>query len=650
MSRRGPQNSFISKSMFDVLGDDIEHEEEEEEEVEEVPATTVPETVASTETSAAPLSKSARKRLARLASKTAETANSAIEVTKETVASAAESLPVTDSQQNGVSSTSSKTVKDEEASVSAPATLKEEPKVNGVKEALPSIPVSAEVRDEKKETINTTNEKTATSSATETTQKVPSSNKFDPNLPETLPQPSGNVLPSNRKRKQPQDFEPFGPGNTPTPTSPSKIGVKFEDGVAPGEGKEGEKTITTPKKSLNLPVIKKDRNVIERTTWTFIMIGGFIALLCLGHPYMILLVMLCQALVYKEVTALFDLRDHGANKVDVANGEKGDKWSKTLNWYFFVVTNYFLYGESIIYYFKHIVFVDAYFIPFARNHRFISFMLYVVGFVGFVANLQRQYLRQQFALFCWVHISLLLIVVSSHFIVNNILEGLIWFFVPASLVICNDVMAYVCGKLFGRTPLIKLSPKKTVEGFVGAFICTLLFGLAWGTFFMRFPYMICPARDLGTNVLSQITCRPNPVFVWRDFEFTGPARQILSTMLGHAPPSIPYAPFQIHVLVMATFASLVAPFGGFFASGFKRAFNIKDFGHSIPGHGGMTDRMDCQFMMGLFSYVYYSSLIRIQYITVGSIMQTVVTSLSASEQLELLADLKRFLEGQGLKA
>jgi hypothetical protein len=47
--------------------------------------------------------------------------------------------------------------------------------------------------------------------------------------------------------------------------------------------------------------------------------------------------------------------------------------------YFFAVANYFLYGESIIYYFKHIVFVDAYFIPFARNHRFISFMLYTVG-------------------------------------------------------------------------------------------------------------------------------------------------------------------------------------------------------------------------------------------------------------------------------
>lgn len=73
--------------------------------------------------------------------------------------------------------------------------------------------------------------------------------------------------------------------------------------------------------------------------------------------------------------------------------------------------------------------------------------------------------------------TLLVIVVSSHFIVNNILEGLIWFFVPASLVICNDVMAYICGKAFGKTPLIKLSPKKTMEGFVGAFFCTLLFAL-----------------------------------------------------------------------------------------------------------------------------------------------------------------------------
>jgi phosphatidate cytidylyltransferase len=64
-------------------------------------------------------------------------------------------------------------------------------------------------------------------------------------------------------------------------------------------------------------------------------------------------------------------------------------------------------------------------------------------------------------------------------------------------------------------------------------------------------------------------------------------------------------PYQFHLLCMACFASLVAPFGGFFASGFKRAFNIKDFGDSIPGHGGMTDRMDCQYVEPSIMYRTY---------------------------------------------
>lgn len=54
---------------------------------------------------------------------------------------------------------------------------------------------------------------------------------------------------------------------------------------------------------------------------------------------------------------------------------------------------------------------------------------------------------------------------------------MIWFFLPASLVICNDIWAYICGMTFGKTPLIKLSPKKTVEGFVGAFVCTVIFSI-----------------------------------------------------------------------------------------------------------------------------------------------------------------------------
>lgn len=71
------------------------------------------------------------------------------------------------------------------------------------------------------------------------------------------------------------------------------------------------------------------------------------------------------------------------------------------------------------------------------------------------------------------------------------------------------------------------------------------------------------------------------------------------------------APVQLHTIVMACFASLIAPFGGFFASAVKRAFKIKDFGQSIPGHGGLTDRMDCQFLMGLFAHMYYQSFIKV---------------------------------------
>ena len=58
--------------------------------------------------------------------------------------------------------------------------------------------------------------------------------------------------------------------------------------------------------------------------------------------------MVCQTLVYREVTALFSLKPSSPEE---SLNEK-DPWSKTLNWYFFAVTNYFLYGESIIYYFK----------------------------------------------------------------------------------------------------------------------------------------------------------------------------------------------------------------------------------------------------------------------------------------------------------
>lgn len=57
--------------------------------------------------------------------------------------------------------------------------------------------------------------------------------------------------------------------------------------------------------------------------------------------------------------------------------------------------------------------------------------------------------------------------------------------------------------------------------------------------------------------------------------------------------------------------------GGFFASGFKRAFKMKDFGQTIPGHGGVTDRFDCQMIMAMFAYVYYWNYVASTELTVG---------------------------------
>lgn len=56
-------------------------------------------------------------------------------------------------------------------------------------------------------------------------------------------------------------------------------------------------------------------------------------------------------------------------------------------------------------------------------------------------------------------------------------------------------------------------------------------------------------------------------------------------------PSQPLLRIQLHGLALGTFASLVAPFGGFFASGIKRAYKIKvrDARGSI-GHGGCRAR------------------------------------------------------------
>jgi len=128
---------------------------------------------------------------------------------------------------------------------------------------------------------------------------------------------------------------------------------------------------------------KKVVNFKVRTLWTFILLAGFFTILALGHMYVIAMVTIIQIIVYKEVIAL----------ASIPAEEKKIPFFKVINWYprspllngvlmaryFLATTMFFLYGESLIYYFKHIVFVDEYFLYFAIHHRFISSVLYLFG-------------------------------------------------------------------------------------------------------------------------------------------------------------------------------------------------------------------------------------------------------------------------------
>lgn len=99
------------------------------------------------------------------------------------------------------------------------------------------------------------------------------------------------------------------------------------------------------------------------------MMAFFFTSLLAGHIYMIMIVTAIQIISFKEVTAISN----------VPSRARSLRFTKTLSWYFLGTTMYFLYGESVVYYFKHIILVDKVLLPFATHHRFISFILYVIG-------------------------------------------------------------------------------------------------------------------------------------------------------------------------------------------------------------------------------------------------------------------------------
>lgn len=374
---------------------------------------------------------------------------------------------------------------------------------------------------------------------------------------------------------------------------------------------------------------KKKQTFITRTIWTLVMIATFFAILATGHGPIITVIFFLQILAFKEIIAL---TSEPARDAEIP-------YTKTLNWYLLVTTLYYLDAPNIVKFFPDFVLQYKYASVFITNHKFFSYSLYVLGFVGFILSLKKGYYKFQFAQLCITHMTLLIVVVQSHLIIDNTFTGIFWLFLPAAMVITNDVFAYLCGITFGKTQLIELSPKKTVEGFVGAWLCTIISGIFFSYVLSKSDFLICPATNLSTNVLNYANCEPNPVFIPQIYQLP---HNIVEFFNGNV-TTITLKPIYAHSIILATFASLIAPFGGFFASGLKRAFGIKDFGDTIPGHGGIIDRFDCEFLMGSFTYLYYQTFISTHNINISKILQDAIINLSVQQLFQLIKSILKYL-------
>jgi phosphatidate cytidylyltransferase len=338
----------------------------------------------------------------------------------------------------------------------------------------------------------------------------------------------------------------------------------------------------------------KWRNWIVRGILGCLMISGFSFVIYMGPLALTLLILGIQVKCYQEIISIgyYVYKSHHL------------PWFRTISWLLLLSSNYYFYGESLIGKFRLLFKHDGFLMPFVTYHRFISYTLYMASCIGFILTLRKTYYLKQFTLFGYTHLALIFIVVQANLMIQNIFEGLIWFLVPACLIICNDIMAYFFGFFFGKTKLIKLSPKKTWEGFIGGAMSTLVFGFILSTLLCKHKQFVCPLQYDERSDEIKFDCIPDKVFQMHTYSMPQPVAMLTQT--------ITIEPFVLqHTLCIGLFVSFVGPFGGFFASGFKRAYQIKDFGDTIPGHGGFTDRFDCFYITaGTFVNAYIHSFIK----------------------------------------
>ena len=403
------------------------------------------------------------------------------------------------------------------------------------------------------------------------------------------------------------------------------------------------------------------------------LIGIFVSCVYMGHVYVCLIVALGQLLLFRELVKV-RYNTH-FNKI-----QDTIPLFRTLQWMWFSVAIIYTYGDFV----AEIIQKNQqlhYLIPYSRYNASLAFCLYSATFVLTISTMQVGHIKFQLNQLCWTIVVLCLTVGQMKYIMHNIFNGLFWFVLPFLLVVTNDIMAYfsgmTCGRKFVHRKFISFSPNKTWEGFIGGGIFTIIIAWHLSRYLAQYTWMTCPTNEFNFFFSGTLECDVDPIFQPAQSIFPPQMFELLPPSLVKMIPGIVEIcsttqsstfggssttpnnltscisgepshvfhhfdfvlknvyPIQIHALWLALFASLVAPFGGFLASAIKRAYRIKDFDSIIPGHGGVMDRMDCQFLMALCTWVHYNTFVRLATVSAPKLVY-MYSLLSEAEKKEFI--------------